>query len=159
MNEFDRAFEIILGSEGGYVNDPRDSGGETKFGIAKKFYPHLDIKNLTIYQAKEIYKKDYWDKAGCDVMPYGFALCVFDSAVNQGVVTAIKLAQKACNIDDDGIIGSGSKSAFSKATDDTVQLFMTYRALRYAKTNGFDIYGKGWIKRLFHVTMSIENKD
>ena len=56
MNNFDSAFTIILGSEGGYVNDPRDSGGETKYGIAKKFYPNLDIKNLTVEQAKAIYK-------------------------------------------------------------------------------------------------------
>jgi lysozyme family protein len=153
MNNFDSAFTIILGSEGGYVNDPRDSGGETKYGIAKKFYPNLDIKNLTVEQAKAIYKKDYWDKAGCDSMPYKMALVAFDCAVNQGVGIAIKLAQKSCNVDDDGIIGKGSLAAFAKATDDNATMFLTYRALRYVGTKGFDIYGKGWIKRLFHVSL------
>ena len=61
MNEgFDKAFEFTIGVEGGYVNDPSDPGGETKFGVSKKSYPNLDIKNLTITQAKEIYYKDYW---------------------------------------------------------------------------------------------------
>jgi len=155
MSDFDKAFEIILGSEGGYVNDPRDSGGETKFGIAKKFYPNVDIKNLTVAQAKEIYLKDYWTKSGCDALPYPFALCLFDSAVNQGVGTAIKLAQKACNLEADGIIGKGSRAAFAKSGNEELSLFLTYRALRYTETKGFDVYGKGWIKRLFHVALEV----
>ena len=50
-------YEIIEGvieKEGGYVNDPDDPGGETKYGISKKAFPKEDIKNLTIVRAKDI---------------------------------------------------------------------------------------------------------
>ena len=60
------AINHTLELEGGYVNDPNDSGGQTKYGISKKAYPDLDIPNLTIAQAMEIYRKDYWDRCKCD---------------------------------------------------------------------------------------------
>ena len=58
MKSFDEIIKHVLEHEGGYVNDPKDLGGETKYGITKRFYPDIDIKNLTIEEAKEIYKKD-----------------------------------------------------------------------------------------------------
>jgi len=39
---FQQAFERTIGFEGGYANDPRDPGGETKYGISKRAYPALD---------------------------------------------------------------------------------------------------------------------
>ena len=62
MAEFKAAFQLVIANEGEYVNDPQDPGGETKFGISKRSYPQLDIKNLTIDQAQNIYKTDFWDK-------------------------------------------------------------------------------------------------
>ena len=44
----------------GYVNDPRDSGGETKFGVAKNANPNVNIAKLTLDEAKKIYKSRYW---------------------------------------------------------------------------------------------------
>jgi lysozyme family protein len=58
---FNKAFEDVLGLEGGYVNNPHDPGGETKWGISKKRYPKEDIKNLSVERAKALYKRDYWD--------------------------------------------------------------------------------------------------
>ena len=60
---FDEIIEVVLEHEGGYVNDPHDAGGETNFGIAKRWYPDVDIKNLTKEQAKKIYHQDYWSPA------------------------------------------------------------------------------------------------
>ena len=42
---FDEIIEVVLHHEGGYVNDPKDPGGETNFGIAKRSHPDVDIKN------------------------------------------------------------------------------------------------------------------
>ena len=61
LTTFDEIIEVTLHHEGGYVHDPKDLGGETNYGIAKRFYPDVDIKNLTEEGAKEIYKKDYWE--------------------------------------------------------------------------------------------------
>ena len=62
MELFDKAMNFVGLMEGGYVNDPIDKGGETKYGISKRSYPNLDIKNLTKEQAREIYYKDFWLK-------------------------------------------------------------------------------------------------
>jgi hypothetical protein len=88
---FDRAIAFVLEHEGGYVNNPQDPGGETNFGISRRAYPDLDIKNLTKEQAIEIYKKDYWGAAGCGGMNWPFDIIMFDTAVNVGVMRAIKL--------------------------------------------------------------------
>ena len=69
MKNFNEIIEQVLEHEGGYVNDPKDLGGETKYGITKRFYPDVDIKNLTVEQAKEIYKKDYWDRNRVESLP------------------------------------------------------------------------------------------
>lgn len=92
---FETAFKEVIAYEGGYVNDPRDPGGETKFGISKKAYPKLDIKGLTPEKAKEIYRRDYWDPLKLEDLNAEAALFVFDTAVNQGLGTA-QLMKKAC---------------------------------------------------------------
>lgn len=84
-------------SNGGYTNDPNDLGGETKFGISKRAYPDLDIKNLTAEKALEIYARDYWDKCACDAIPFPLCVVVFDSAVNCGVSRALGWLKDAPN--------------------------------------------------------------
>ena len=97
LTKFDDIIEITLHHEGGYVNDPNDLGGETNFGIAKRFYPDVDIKNLTKDEAKDIYRRDYWDKNKVDEMPKQLRHIYFDMCVNQGKGTAVKVLQRACN--------------------------------------------------------------
>ena len=86
----------VLKHEGGYVNDPTDMGGETNFGITKRWYPDLDIKNLTKEDAIEIYKKDYWDRYKLDEMPTNLQHIYFDMVVNMGARNAGKIMQKSC---------------------------------------------------------------
>lgn len=94
-DNFKKAFEFVIKWEGGYVDDPMDSGGATKFGISSKAYPHLDVKNLTIADAEGIYYKDFWLKAGCNNMEYPMNIVVFDTAVNCGVSQALRLYQES----------------------------------------------------------------
>lgn len=96
----DKALEFVLKWEGGYVNDPDDAGGETKYGISKRAFPNLDIKNLTLEQAKEIYESQYWTRAGCPwLKSYELATVVFDTAVNCGVGFAKSCLEKTQDID------------------------------------------------------------
>lgn len=88
LNNFKKALKFTLKWEGGYVFDPDDPGGETKWGISKKAYPNLDIKNLSAEQAADIYAKDYWEAAGCGNMGWPLSAATFDSAVNCGVSRA-----------------------------------------------------------------------
>lgn len=106
---FEKIFLFTIGAEGKYTNDSSDPGGETNYGICKRDYPNLDIKNLTIDQVKEIYYKNYWIPANCDKlvsMNFSFtAMVVFDSAINCGTSTARKFIQRVLGVVDDGIIG------------------------------------------------------
>ncbi|MBT9168595.1 MAG: hypothetical protein DDT22_00247 [candidate division WS2 bacterium] len=96
---FEKAFAFIIKVEGGYVNNPVDPGGETKYGISKKAYPNLDIKNLTLEDVKKIYYRDYWQKAACDELAYPWDIIIFDTGVNCGVRTALRLKSSSTNIE------------------------------------------------------------
>lgn len=90
---------IILKHEGGYVNDPADPGGETKFGISKRAYPNLDIKNLTRADAIAIYKRDYYDRLGIgELDDIRLAYQYFDMGVNGGIGRAKQLMVKAVEL-------------------------------------------------------------
>jgi lysozyme family protein len=90
-----KEIQKTLALEGGYVFDTDDPGGETKYGISKKYHPEVDIQKLTIEQAEAIYKAEYWDKLHCDGYKYSrFAWKIFDIAVNQGTGTAMAFIQK-----------------------------------------------------------------
>ena len=128
MKNFDEIIEQVLEHEGGYVNDPKDLGGETKYGITKRFYPDVDIKNLTIEQATEIYKKDYWDKNKVESLPQNLWHIYFDMCVNMGKRTAVKVLQRAAvnkgrNIDVDGGLGPMTIGALKGVELDRVRAF------------------------------------
>lgn len=149
---FDWAIKYILEEEGGLVNNPSDPGGITKYGISQRQYPYLDIKNLTEENAKEIYRLDYWEPISGDDLPKPVGLCVLDCAVNQGVLPAIRMLQMAIKAEPDGVIGPQTRTLLRQMpAKDTVVRFMSERALRYAKTSNFDVFGKGWIRRLFRI--------
>ena len=150
---FSKAVELILKHEGGYVNNPADPGGETNFGICKRSYPNVDIKNLTKEKAAEIYLTDYWQKINGDALDYRVGLCVFDSAVNQGVGFATKALQKAIGVTADGVIGPGTAKAANADPIKTVRNFQAARAVHYASLPTFKDFGAGWMRRLVETTI------
>lgn len=152
--KFDDLVEYVLEHEGGYVNDPNDSGGETKYGISKRAYPDINIQLLTKEAAKEIYKHDYWDKVKGDYLPVPLRLMVFDTAVNMGVWRAAYILQKLLNVKKDGLIGLKTLAALGDYDD--ARLLIDYaleRHMHYAYVADWDRYGKGWSKRLLDVAL------
>ena len=148
MNDFYKAVEFVLKHEGGYVNDQKDPGGETKFGISKRAYPNLDIKNLTRDKAIEIYKRDYWDKLP-GTLPTAIHCVLFDCAVNAGAGRAIRLLQSSIKVNPDGQWGKLSQSALNKFDENEVLLrFATERIMFYSALSAFSSFGKGWINRV-----------
>ena len=127
---FDRAVAMVLRHEGGYVNDPKDPGGETRFGISKRAYPDVDILHLTEDEAKAIYKRDYWDKLRPDEIPEPLAICLFDAAVNMGRDKAVRLLQRACGVAQDGVMGGNTIAAANRLSEAVVR-FSTERAIAY----------------------------
>ena len=150
QSPFDKAFRFLMRVEGGYVNDPRDPGGITKYGISKRAYPDLDIANLTEEDAKTIYQKDYWQACHCDDLSPELALAVFDCAVNQGVGIATRTLQQALKVKIDGIIGDETLTAANNSNETALLIdFLSWRGRRYAFTAGNETYLRGWLRRLF----------
>jgi len=146
---FATAFELLLGHEGGYVDNPSDPGGETKYGISKRSYPDLDIRNLTEGQARGIYYRDYWLPCRCDLMPLALAIVVFDAAVNNGVGRAVRWLQTAVGVTADGIIGDATKAALGRAEQAAaIQLFHAQRIHYMAGLQSWGTFGLGWSRRL-----------
>lgn len=146
---FDEAFERLIGHEGGYVNHRDDPGGETKFGIAKRSYPGEDIPNMTIERAKQIYARDFWGPAGCDAMPDSAKLQVFDTAVNSGVKTAIRLAQKALDVPADGVLGPQTLQVLqSMPAPRFIARFNGQRLAYMASLANWPSFGRGWAIRI-----------
>ena len=102
---FIRAVNFTLEHEGGYSHDLRDPGGETNFGISKRAYPHLNIRDLTREAAIDIYRRDYWEPSGCPSMPEPVAIAHFDCAVNSGLRRAAMVLQEAVGSVPDGVVG------------------------------------------------------
>ena len=108
MADFNLAIPIVLENEGGLVDNKNDPGGLTKYGISRKAYPNLDIKNLTRDAAIEIYRRDFWKFDG--VNDQRLATKIFDAYVNMGH-TAIKLLQKLLGQVQDGGWGPNTQAA------------------------------------------------
>ena len=153
MADFNKAIEKTLIHEGGYVDDPNDAGGETKFGISKRAYPNVDIKNLTTDEAKAIYKRDYWDRVkGDEIASQKVAFELFDTAVNMGVRTASKLMQGCVGSHPDGIIGNKTLEAINSTDEELLLLrFKLAKVARYAyitkKRPANRKFLLGWINR------------
>lgn len=149
MSTFDKLIDRVLAHEGGWVLDPRDPGGETKFGIAKRSYPNLDIKALTREQAVEIYRRDFWARVQGDELPPMVAFQVFDAAVNHGIGNALRWLQRAAGVADDGIVGPQTLAAVKRADpNDLAMMFLAERLEFYTKLTTFDAFGRGWVRRV-----------
>jgi len=144
----------VINREGGYVNDPDDPGGETKYGISKKSYPDLDIKGLSIMDAVEIYHHDYWKPSKVEKLPKSLREAFFDMVVNMGLRRAVKIIQKACNsvcrqkIKVDGLIGPKTLNASKKLKPDRLRSYrIMYYASLVAKRPTLEKFWYGWYRR------------
>ena len=151
MKNFERCIEIILAEEGGLVENPKDPGGLTKYGISARAYPHINIRGLTRDDAKAIYKRDYWTPIKGDDLPDGLDLLLLDCAVNQGTGTAIKLLQEAVKEKTDGVLGVLTMDAAKRNPSRAIAEFCALRAWRYEINRNEETFGKGWFRRLFRV--------
>lgn len=146
---FDEAVARVIAHEGGYVNDARDPGGETKFGISKRAYPSENIAKLTEERAKEIYKRDYWDRLRLDELPENVRYPLFDVAVNSGLKSAAQFLQRACGVRDDGVIGPATIAAANAIEPHALagRLAAT-RLLFLTSLTTFGTFGRGWTRRV-----------
>jgi lysozyme family protein len=116
----------------GFVNDPADTGGVTKYGIAQNKNPDIDVMNLNLDKALNIYFERYWLPAKCDKIASPLNVLHFDTAVNMGVGAAAKLLQTALGVTADGGIGPQTLAAIAAVTDPSA-LCTKYLNLKQAR--------------------------
>lgn len=158
---FDKVLAHVLKSEGGYVNDPDDPGGETMMGVTRAVYEQWigrqvmdgEMKTLTFDDVKPIYKKNYWDRLRLDDVPSGLDMVLMDIGVNSGTGRAAKWVQRLAGVKADGAIGPVSLRAIHnlKPADAVESLYHTRQAF-YERLPHFRKFGKGWTARNKDVT-------
>lgn len=168
MGNFNEACDFMFENEGGYVHNPLDEGGETKFGITSKTLDYyyrskgligLPISHLTICEARQIYKELYWDKMKLDEAKNdAFATIIFDTAVNQGVFRAVKRLQNVLNyqirgskLTTDGILGPKTLRVLNKSVHSTSIHYVKLNQIFYVdivkRKPSQILFLKGWINR------------
>jgi lysozyme family protein len=164
MTMFERAFAVVVGHEGVFSADPRDAGnwtaagcsGEcrgTKYGISALAYPYLNIAALTIDQARDLYRRDFWDRLGADALPPRLALVLFDTAVNSGVPTAVRWLQTCVGCVCDGHLGPVTLAATQKAVtaqgvDAVCDDILAARLVALTRLATWPTFGVGWARRI-----------
>ena len=150
---FDQIFERCMGHEGGYVNNPKDPGGETNWGVTittARANGYIGaMRSMTRNQAKEIYRKAFWERAKCAQYHSAIGFQVFDACINHGIGNGIRMLQRAVGVVDDGVVGQVTLGAINlKSIDDTLVLFNAERLEFYTKLKTFDTFGRGWSRRV-----------
>ena len=168
MTNFDFAIDFVFAAEGYVSNHKADSGGLTKYGIAQKSHPDINVRNLTLEGAKEIYRKEYWNACRCEEFERNVGLYVMDFAVNSGTVTAAKALQTCVNLltsgkaDSplivDGKIGPKTVEAVKRVDANTlVAALHAYRSTFFLnivkKNSSQNVFLRGWMNRLAKLNM------
>jgi lysozyme family protein len=152
---FDRTFDRLIGNEGGYSHHPDDPGGETMWGItlavARVSGYTGAMRELPRATAKDIYRSQYWLRAGADRYDAALGFQVFDAAVNHGIETALRFLQQAAGVPADGHIGPVSLAAINATPVARLLLrFMAARLRFWAQLSTFGSFGRGWVNRGAH---------
>lgn len=164
---WERSFELMLGSEGGFNDDPRDNGnklpdgrpGSTMLGVTQYNWEawsghqvtHEQMKKLKPEDVKPFYKKKFWDACRCNDLPEGIDYLVFDFAVNAGVGRSAKTLQSAVGATPDGAIGPLTLAAVAKQSEtELIDNFSAAKVDFYVGLNN-PTYEDGWLNRVKHV--------
>ena len=156
---FQPCLDIVLQEEGGFVNDPRDPGGATNYGVTLSALQHWvgqsrvvlvqDVRDLTPTTVAPIYQAGFWQPVRGDLLPLGVDLATFDFGVNSGPGTAIRALQQAVGASVDGLIGPNTLIAVGKVPPATLigEISAARETLLRGLSN-FSTFGGGWMARV-----------
>jgi lysozyme family protein len=141
---FHECLDFTIEYEGDkFVDDHRDPGGATRFGITRNTLAAwrgnpvsiADVRNLGRGEVAEIYRKNYWAAAGCDKLHAGDCMVVFDAAVNNGIGRAIDWKHIAQSL---AFHGHGN----------FIEDFTDQRLIFDQHLHTWSIFGGGWSRRI-----------
>jgi len=152
MTNFEQAFAKLMEHEGGYVNNPKDPGGETNFGITKTVARAEgytgNMKNMPIDFAKQIYRKKYWNPK-FDEIPFSLAFQLFDVAVNSGQDRAVQWLNIILKLPPNSKFDDKTKQIILNSDiSKLVLLFNAHRLEYLTELRTWKTFGKGWTRRI-----------
>ena len=165
LSNWPASIELVLKSEGHFVNHPSDPGGMTNLGVTKKSWEawvkhpvdEAEMRSLTPESVAPFYKEMYWDACKCDELPLGIDYAVFDFAVNAGVSRASKTMQSALGTAADGIVGPATIGvAVNADPDEFLEKFSAAKEQFYRNLPTFEHFGKGWLRRVAEVKQAAD---
>ena len=155
QSNFKECLDLVLKSEGGWVNNPQDPGGETNLGVTKRVWeeyvghPVESLKKLTKEDVAPLYEQKYWRPCYGEVLPRGLDFVVFSMGINAGPGRSIKLLQSSVGCVPDGVIGPATRRLISDSNSATlIAKFSESRREYYRSLKTFPIFGKGWLARV-----------
>lgn len=151
--DFNTAFDKLMQSEGGYVNDPADTGGETRYGVtiavARAHGYTGPMRDLPVETAQAIARKLYWDAVRAEELPPALRYAVFDAAYHSGVAQSVKWLQRAVGASDDGRIGPQTLTYARSAHPDFALRRMLAQRLKFmTDLKVWPRFSRGWAKRV-----------
>ena len=159
--KFRDALGFTLKHEGGFVNHPKDPGGMTNLGITKRTLEEWlghsvterRMRGLTVNDVSPIYEFKYWKALGCDQMPAGAALALFDFGVNSGTWRATKHMQEIVGAVSDGYIGPKTREALGRWISSNgerafIEDICASRMAFLRRLSTWRYFGKGWGRRV-----------
>lgn len=153
---FKRCLELVLKSEGGYIDHPKDPGGRTNLGVTQAVWEEWvghpvtekDMRELTPEKVAPMYEMKYWRTSYCERLPQGLNLLVFSMAVNAGSGRAVKLLQRCLGLVEDGVIGPRTMAKIQECSAvDLVEKYSKTRLEFYQSLKTYPIFGAGWKAR------------
>jgi lysozyme family protein len=161
LTNFDTAFDVIVGIEGRYSNDPNDPGGATCWGVTERVARANGytgpMETMPVSVAKTIAKEKYWDTHQCSQYDIRIAFLVFDAAYNGG--HPAEWLQRAVGVPEDGVIGAGSIGSIRTSDPLKVCLrFQAYHIQYYVGLKDFT-YIDGWMNRVASNQIMVSYED
>jgi lysozyme family protein len=156
QGNFKECLDLVLKSEGGYINHPSDPGGRTNFGVTQRVWEEYTgheadekiMRGLTPEKVAPLYEQRYWRPCYGEILPKGLDFLCFSFGVNAGSGRAVKLLQQSLGLVSDGIIGPRVMQKLRESNiADVIKGFSESRREYYKSLKTFPIFGKGWIAR------------
>ena len=162
IQNFEKSLHFVLQSEGGFVDNPLDSGGATMKGITLKVFQeyrrnkHLtseDLRNISNEDIQAIYRQNYWNPVFGNLLNSGCDYVVFDFAVNSGVGRSVKTLQKVVGTSVDGVMGNQTLAAANALDQSSLIIDFSNAKIKFyedivmARPNQ-NVFLKGWLNRV-----------
>ena len=156
---YNKAFDLLMINEGGYVNNKHDKGGKTNYGVTQATFntwnklkgrPMREVKDITLDEAKELYHELYWLKFKCDRFPDALSVALFDFCVQSQPPRPTKFLQQCLGVTADGITGNQTIGvAWSKPLKPVIKEYFDKRIAYYMTLDSWKHFGNGWSNRIF----------